>query len=74
MAYEQVLLEKDGPAAIITLNRPEKLNAFTNQLGRELADAIRACDADDDVRGIIITASAGTGPASSARCMRARSR
>ena len=42
MAYEQVLLEKDGPAAIITLNRPEKLNAFTNQLGRELADAIRA--------------------------------
>jgi enoyl-CoA hydratase/carnithine racemase len=55
MAYEQVLLEKDGPAAIITLNRPEKLNAFTNQLGRELADAIRACDADDDVRGIIIT-------------------
>ena len=55
MAYEQVHLEKDGPAAIITLNRPEKLNAFTNQLGRELADAIRACDADDDVRGIIIT-------------------
>jgi enoyl-CoA hydratase/carnithine racemase len=55
MAYEQVLLERDGPAAIITLNRPEKLNAFTNQLGRELADAIRACDADDDVRGIIIT-------------------
>ena len=55
MAYEQVLLEKDGPAAIITLNRPDKLNAFTNQLGRELADAIRACDADDDVRGIIIT-------------------
>jgi len=55
MAYEQILLEKDGPAAIITLNRPEKLNAFTAQLGKELADAVNACDADDDVRGIILT-------------------
>ena len=55
MAYEQVLLEKDGPAAIITLNRPDKLNAYTAQMGRELADAVNACDMDDEVRGVILT-------------------
>ena len=55
MAYEQVLLEKDGPAAIITLNRPEKLNAYTAVMGQELADAVNACDRDDDVRGVILT-------------------
>ncbi|MCA8903986.1 MAG: enoyl-CoA hydratase/isomerase family protein, partial [Hyphomonas sp.] len=55
MAYEQVLLEKDGPAAVITLNRPDKLNAYTAVMGRELAEAVNACDADDEVRGIILT-------------------
>ena len=55
MAFEQVCLEKDGPAAIITLNRPDKLNAYTAQMGRELADAVNACDMDDDVRGVILT-------------------
>lgn len=55
MAFEQVLLEKDGPAAIITLNRPEKLNAYTAVMGRELADAVKACDMDDDVRAVILT-------------------
>lgn len=55
MAYEQVRLEKDGPAAIITLNRPDKLNAYTAQMGQELADAVNACDMDDDVRGVILT-------------------
>lgn len=55
MAYEQVRLEKDGPAAIITLNRPDKLNAYTAVMGQELADAVNACDMDDDVRGVILT-------------------
>jgi enoyl-CoA hydratase/carnithine racemase len=55
MAYEQILLEKDGPAAIITFNRPDKLNAYTAQMGQELTHAVNACDMDDDVRGVILT-------------------
>ena len=55
MAYEQILFEKDGPAAIITFNRPDKLNAYTAKMGQELADAVTACDMDDDVRGVILT-------------------
>lgn len=34
MAFGQMILETDSPAVIITLSRPEKLKAFTNQLGR----------------------------------------
>jgi enoyl-CoA hydratase/carnithine racemase len=55
MAYEQILLEKDGPAAIITFNRPDKLNAYTAQMGQELTHAVNACDMDDGVRGVILT-------------------
>ena len=53
--YEQITLHRDGPAAIITLNRPATLNAYTAQMGQELTRAINACDADDDVRAIILT-------------------
>lgn len=55
MAYEHILLEKDGPAAIIIFNRPDKLNAYTAQMGQELTHAVNACDMDDDVRGVILT-------------------
>ena len=41
--------------AIITLNRPERLNAWTGQMGHELRAAFDAADADDGVRAIIIT-------------------
>jgi enoyl-CoA hydratase/carnithine racemase len=39
----------------ITLNRPERLNAFTPTMGRELIEAFDRADADDDVRAIIVT-------------------
>jgi enoyl-CoA hydratase/carnithine racemase len=39
----------------LTLNRPDKLNAYTAQMGRELADAFRRADADDAVRVVIVT-------------------
>jgi enoyl-CoA hydratase/carnithine racemase len=55
MTLETLLYETDGPLATITLNRPEKLNAFTAQMGAELADAIQAADADDSVRAVILT-------------------
>jgi 2-(1,2-epoxy-1,2-dihydrophenyl)acetyl-CoA isomerase len=44
----------DG-VATITLNRPEKLNAFAGTMREELLDAIRAAESDDDVRVVVIT-------------------
>jgi 2-(1,2-epoxy-1,2-dihydrophenyl)acetyl-CoA isomerase len=41
--------------ATITLNRPEKLNAFTGTMREDLAAALRACAADDSVRVVVIT-------------------
>jgi 2-(1,2-epoxy-1,2-dihydrophenyl)acetyl-CoA isomerase len=41
--------------ATITLNRPEKLNAFAGSMREELLDAIRAAESDDDVRVVVIT-------------------
>lgn len=55
MTYETIRYEADGPVATITLSRPDKLNAYTAQMGRELAWAIEAADADDAVRAIILT-------------------
>jgi len=55
MNFEQILYVKDGPILTITLNRPDKLNAFTGQMMQELIDAMDAADADDEVRAIIFT-------------------
>jgi enoyl-CoA hydratase/carnithine racemase len=51
----QVTYEIDGPAAIITLNRPEQLNAFTATMLHELLAAFDEADADDAVRAVIVT-------------------
>ena len=55
MSYGEILLEVTDGVALVTLNRPEKLNAYTRTMGRELAEAFAACDADDAVRAIIVT-------------------
>ena len=55
MSYETIRYELDGPTATITLNRPDKLNAYTAQMGAELADALGEADADDAVRAVILT-------------------
>lgn len=57
MAYECILTEIDGPVGVITLNRPEALNAFNNQLMDELTDALRKFDADESIGCMIITGS-----------------
>jgi enoyl-CoA hydratase/carnithine racemase len=55
MSYEQILAEKDDGVLTITLNRPERLNAWTGQMGQELREAFDDADADDGVRAIIVT-------------------
>lgn len=55
MAYETLLYEMDGPVLTVTLNRPDKLNAYTAVMGAELEDAFLRADADDAVRVIIVT-------------------
>lgn len=55
MAYETILYEIADNILTITLNRPEKLNAFTSQMMTEMIDAFDRADADDNVRAIIVT-------------------
>src|SRR5246127_384796 len=55
MAYEQIKCEVADNILTITLNRPEKLNAFTATMQRELIDAFDKADSDDDIRAIIVT-------------------
>src|SRR5919197_5097333 len=55
MPYAEILLEVSEGVAVVTLNRPERLNAYTPTMGRELAEAFAACDADDAVRAIVVT-------------------
>jgi len=55
MSYEQILYETDGPILTITLNRPDRMNAFTHVMRDELIDAFDRADADDAIRAIIIT-------------------
>ncbi len=55
MDYEQIMTETSDGILTITLNRPERLNAWTAQMGWELRSAFDYADADDDVRAIIVT-------------------
>lgn len=53
--YETILYEIDDPVAVITLNRPSRLNAWTMAMGREVHDAVLRAGADKRVVGVIIT-------------------
>ena len=65
MAYvfKSILVERDAPVATITMNRPEKRNALSSEMMRELRDALRNLSADPEVRAIVLAAN---GPAFSA--------
>jgi 2-(1,2-epoxy-1,2-dihydrophenyl)acetyl-CoA isomerase len=65
MSYEHLIWEQDGGAARITLNRPETLNAWHADFGRELKQAIEVDAADPSVRALLITG-AGRGFSSGA--------
>ncbi|WP_067680112.1 enoyl-CoA hydratase-related protein [Nocardia miyunensis] len=57
---DPVLLERDGEIAVVRLNRPDRLNAFTDEMGERLIAVFDETDADDTVRAVVIT---GTGRA-----------
>lgn len=57
MSYSQILYEVKNHIATITLNRPEKMNAWTHDMMAELIDAFDVIDKDDDVRVAIVTGS-----------------
>lgn len=55
MAYEQILYAVQGQVATITLNRPEKLNAWTLRMGFEVRHAMWCAEQDPNVRVIVVT-------------------
>jgi enoyl-CoA hydratase/carnithine racemase len=55
MPFEQITTEITDRVLTITLNRPDRLNAWTATMGRELIEAFDQADADDEVRAIIMT-------------------
>jgi len=55
MSYQTIQYERRGAVALITLNRPERLNAWTPQMASDQADAIGSANADDEVGAIVMT-------------------
>ena len=56
----EVVVDVAEGVAVLTLDRPDRRNAFTGRMGQELGEAYRRCDADDDIRAVVVT---GTPPA-----------
>ena len=54
MKFETILYEVDKGILTITLDRPERLNAFNNRMRDEVISALDAADADDNVKAIIL--------------------
>jgi 2-(1,2-epoxy-1,2-dihydrophenyl)acetyl-CoA isomerase len=65
MDYETIIWEQSGPVGRLTLNRPETLNAWTEQLGMELKRCVEGEAADEAVRAVLLTG-AGRGFSSGA--------
>ncbi len=55
MDYEQILFERRDGVGLITLNRPDRLNAWTQRMSAELGDAIEHCNADPEVSTVVVT-------------------
>jgi len=55
MAYETLIYEKDAPIAVVTLNRPERLNAWTTRMNAEIIDAFTEANNDKDIGAIVMT-------------------
>ena len=59
MSYETILYQANDRVALITLNRPERMNALSKKLCAELPQAVQAADQDPEVRVVIITGAGG---------------
>ena len=57
MSHQEIRIEIDNGVAVLSLHRPDRMNAFTVTMAHELADAFTRLDANDDVRVIIFTGS-----------------
>jgi enoyl-CoA hydratase len=57
MSYETVLVEKRGAVTLVTLNRPQALNALNSQVLKELIEVFAAYDADHEQRCLVLTGS-----------------
>src|SRR5512134_4070954 len=55
MTYEMILTEARGRVGLVTLNRPQAMNALNNQLMRELMDALEAFDKNESIGAMVIT-------------------
>ena len=53
--FEQILVDRHGAVLQITLNRPERMNAWTRTMSGELMEAIEAANADDSIGAIVVT-------------------
>jgi enoyl-CoA hydratase/carnithine racemase len=53
--FEQIISELSEGVLTLTLNRPDRLNAWTGRMGAELIEAFDRADADDEVRAVIVT-------------------
>src|SRR5262245_55100293 len=59
MSLENVLIEKRGRVAVVTVNRPDKLNALNTQTRRDILEAFDQLELDEEIRVVVIT---GAGP------------
>src|SRR3546814_12108724 len=55
MSFDQIRLDKQEGIALLTLHRPDRMNAFTTEMMLEIVAALDECDADDAVRAVIFT-------------------
>jgi methylglutaconyl-CoA hydratase len=55
MAAQSLAIEQQGPVGLITLNRPDRHNAFDDALIAELTQALREAEADDSVRAVVLS-------------------
>ncbi|MGH6965367.1 MAG: enoyl-CoA hydratase/isomerase family protein [Phenylobacterium sp.] len=75
--YEAITLERRGTVAILTLNRPDRLNAISTDLRSDVTRAVGVVRADDEVRALVLTGAGrgfcagadllGTGPAATGK-------
>jgi enoyl-CoA hydratase len=56
--YESILVERRGRVGLITLNRPQALNALNRQIMLDVTDAVSVFDVDDSIGAMVITGSA----------------